>query len=93
MGTVGVKDLKNKLSQYLRRVRRGEEVIVTDRGQPVAILHRIEASDRVASLEARLAGLAAEGVVAMPARRPLRRVHRVDVAGRPLSDIILEERG
>jgi prevent-host-death family protein len=38
MKTVGVRDLKNKLSEYLRRVRLGEGVLVTDRGEVVAEL-------------------------------------------------------
>jgi prevent-host-death family protein len=33
---VGTKDLKNRLSFYLRRVRLGEVLHVTDRGTPVA---------------------------------------------------------
>jgi antitoxin (DNA-binding transcriptional repressor) of toxin-antitoxin stability system len=36
--TVGVRELKNRLSEYLRLVRRGEEILVTDRGQVVAEL-------------------------------------------------------
>jgi prevent-host-death family protein len=38
MKTVGVRDLKNRLSEYLRRVRSGESVLVTDRGEVVAEL-------------------------------------------------------
>ncbi len=38
MKTVGVRDLRNKLSEYLRRVRLGESVLVTDRGEVVAEL-------------------------------------------------------
>jgi len=38
MKTVGVRDLKNRLSEYLRRVRLGESVLVTDRGEVVAEL-------------------------------------------------------
>jgi prevent-host-death family protein len=34
--TVGVRELKNKLSQYLRLVRSGDSVLVTDRGEVVA---------------------------------------------------------
>lgn len=34
--TVGVAELKAKLSEYLRRVRRGEELLVHDRDQPIA---------------------------------------------------------
>ena len=35
---VGVRQLRQNLSVYLRRVRRGERLEVTDRGQPVALL-------------------------------------------------------
>jgi antitoxin (DNA-binding transcriptional repressor) of toxin-antitoxin stability system len=31
-----VRELKNGLSGYLRRVRKGETIVVTDRGHPVA---------------------------------------------------------
>ncbi len=36
MRAVGVRELKNKLSEYLRLVRAGEEVLVTDRGEVIA---------------------------------------------------------
>jgi|ERR1700679_942827 antitoxin (DNA-binding transcriptional repressor) of toxin-antitoxin stability system len=36
MRTVGVRELKKRLSEYLREVRRGESVLVTDRGKVVA---------------------------------------------------------
>lgn len=36
MQIVGVRELRNKLSEYLRRVRLGERVLVTDRGEVVA---------------------------------------------------------
>jgi len=36
MKAVGVRELKNKLSEYLRDVRRGEVVLVTDRGTVIA---------------------------------------------------------
>lgn len=35
---VGVRELKAKLSEYLGRVAEGEDVVVTDRGTPVARL-------------------------------------------------------
>ena len=38
METVGLRELKNRLSEYIRRVRAGEAVVVTDRGQVVAEL-------------------------------------------------------
>lgn len=38
MTAVGIRELKNQLSRYLKRVRTGERLVVTERGNPVAIL-------------------------------------------------------
>lgn len=38
MKTVGLRELKNRLSEYVRQVRAGQAVVVTDRGQVVAEL-------------------------------------------------------
>ena len=35
---VGVRALKEKLSEYLERASRGELIVVTDRGEPKALL-------------------------------------------------------
>jgi prevent-host-death family protein len=48
MKTVNIGELKNQLSAYLRYVRSGEEVVVRDRGIPVARilpLHGASGSD------------------------------------------------
>ena len=38
MRAVGIRELKNRLSEYLRRVQEGERVLVTDRGRVIAEL-------------------------------------------------------
>ncbi len=54
MNRVGVRELRQNLSVYLRRVRRGETLEVTERGRPVAVLQPImDPDDRFARLEAR----------------------------------------
>jgi len=40
MRAVGLKVLKNRLSEYLRRVKSGERLVVTERGRPVAVISR-----------------------------------------------------
>lgn len=92
MSTVGIKELKNRLTAYLRRTKQGEEVIVTERGKPIALIQRIQAVERAASLEARLARLAAQGLITLPSQSPLKHVRAVKVSGKPVSRIILEER-
>jgi prevent-host-death family protein len=45
---VGVRELKQHLSEYLERAAQGETIRVTDRGQPKAILGPVPGSGRVA---------------------------------------------
>ncbi len=35
---VSIREMKNRLSKYLKLVRTGKEVVITDRGRPVARL-------------------------------------------------------
>ena len=73
MQTVGVRDLKARLSQVLKEVQRGETVLVTDRGRVVAELRSPTVAVRPSSpLERAVADLAAQGVlrVAEPTSDP-----------------------
>ena len=42
MKTVSISDLKAPLSEYVDLVRNGEEIVVTDRGQPVVRMLKVE---------------------------------------------------
>lgn len=89
---VGVRELKNHLSGYLERVARGEEVIVTDRGRPVARLSSVSSVSSVSSATNRLAELIASGVVTPPTsstrQLPTRRIR----ASGLVSDLVAEQR-
>jgi prevent-host-death family protein len=39
MRKIGLKTLKNKLSEYVRAACAGETIVITDRGRPVAEIH------------------------------------------------------
>jgi prevent-host-death family protein len=85
---VGTRELKNRLSQYLRRVKAGETIIITERGEPVGQIVPIQVD-----LASRLKKLAEAGVVewdgqTLPAYQP-KAVNRSD---RLLSDLVAEER-
>ena len=82
---VGVRDLKNNLSRYLDGVGNGTEVIVTDRGRPVARLVKIDASTD------RLADLIDAGVV-RSARSRSRRLPKRVAASATVSDLVAEQR-
>ena len=38
MSSIGIRELRQRASEYLRRVEAGETIEVTDRGRPVALL-------------------------------------------------------
>lgn len=60
MQNVGTAELKNRLSEYLRRVRSGEGFLVTDRGHAIAKLEPVRA-DHAASLQEKLSALITSG--------------------------------
>ena len=83
---VGIRELKNGLSKYIDQVRTGEEIIVTDRGRPVAKLSPLDASND------RLVELVASGVVRPP--QSLKRHQpgvRIKSKG-TVSDLVAEQR-
>ena len=86
---VGARELKVRLGRYLRRVRQGHRLVVTDRGQPVAELRPIGGE---AGLESVLAELEAKGVVTRPTRKRLVPFRPIAPRGGLLSDAVRRDR-
>jgi prevent-host-death family protein len=84
---VGVRELRQNLSVYLRRVKAGETLEVTEHGQPVAEL-RPRAARPVSVIDRMLA----EGRITPATVDHRTLVPPPAVPGRPLSDILLEMR-
>lgn len=66
MLTVGVRELKNRLTHYLQLTHDGERIVVTDHGTPIAILHDLTKLESDAHPEEYLAKAAAEGMIRLP---------------------------
>jgi prevent-host-death family protein len=66
MTTATVSKLKASLSEYLRRVKAGEEVVVSERGRPIAKLVPVTGGD---ALPDHLAEMARQGLARVGARR------------------------
>lgn len=96
MRTVGIRELKNSLSEYIRRIRAGETVLVTDRGEIVAELcapgaNRVDPAVPPALAALARRGLATLGSGASPELyRPLPRPRRGRVTA---ARLLNEERG
>ncbi len=88
-GSVGVRELKTRLGRYLRRVRRGERLVVTDRGEPVAELRPLEGA---AAEEAGLRALEALGILTRTGDGRLTPFRALQSTGRPASDAVREGR-
>jgi antitoxin (DNA-binding transcriptional repressor) of toxin-antitoxin stability system len=79
MRAVGLKVLKNKLSEYVRLAARGEIILVTDRDRVVAELVPPSAGRSLWAADAQLAALVRDGVLrpplmprgTVPPRRPV----------------------
>ena len=89
---VGVRDLKNHITSYLKLTKANREVIVTERGKPIAVIQPIGSTGTPQSLEARIAALSARGEISAPEGSLVPRIRRIRVGGRPLSEEIVAER-
>ena len=65
MKTVDLREFKNRLSEYIRQVRSGESVLVTDRGEVVAELSSPGHSSIDTSVPAGLVALARRGLLTL----------------------------
>lgn len=86
---VGVRELKTRLGRYLREVRGGRTIVITDRGDPVAELRPIP---QAAGAEAEIDRLVALGRVSRVAKGPLAPFRPIRRKGLSLSDAIREGR-
>ena len=83
--TVGIKELKAHLSDYVTRSREGERFLVTDRGEPVAELIPLSPERRS------LSRLNAAGVIEWRGGKP-KGLRGVVVRGEPVSETIVRDR-
>ncbi|RPI51601.1 MAG: type II toxin-antitoxin system prevent-host-death family antitoxin [Chloroflexi bacterium] len=86
--TVGIRELKARLSSYVDQVKSGHSVVITERGEPVARIVPM-----VSSLEARLKDLAEAGLIAwsgreLPPAAPVARTRGQQM----VSELLLEDR-
>jgi len=88
---VGVRELKDGLSRYLRLAHDGASIVVCDRGEPVAMLTPLPGAGKAAaSMAEHLASLAARGLLTLgdgrKMRRPPRKSPKVDLSAAVIED-------
>lgn len=85
MISVGVKELKARLSSYIDRVSHGEEVIITEHGKEVALVVPITKERR------RIKELQDSGMARWAGGKP-EGLKGIKIKGKTVSDTVLEER-
>lgn len=93
---VGIRELKNQLSKYIRQVEAGDVVVVTDRGRVVAELWPPGRHER-RDIHPGLLEMERKGLIRL-ATRPndpslYRRMPYVDLGGKTIEDLMDEIRG
>lgn len=96
MKQVGIRELKNRLSHYVRRAKAGDEIQVTDRGEPVAELVPPRRARGRVDMQEWLKDLARRGLATLPSTHDRsvyrRRMRRLAPRG-TAQKLIDEERG
>jgi prevent-host-death family protein len=92
MNIVGVRELKNRLTQYLKLTKKGEEVLVTERGKAIAVIRPTESNLPPTSLETKLTELAREGRILLPRRKFLSKIPLIKISGQAISATVIEGR-
>jgi len=86
--TVGIRDLKAQLSSYVRQVKAGSMVVITERGKPVGRIVPLSPS-----VETRMQGLIRAGLMAWSGRRLVPMMPVAQTRGkRTVADLLLEDR-
>jgi prevent-host-death family protein len=91
MNRIGVRQLQQNAAAAVRRVRHGEQIEVTDRGRPVAMLVPVAARNVLDALEAAGRLARAEGDL-LELGTPIRRVRKVEAPSRRLARMRAAER-
>lgn len=89
---LGLREANQRFSRVIRAVRAGRDVVLTDRGQPIAVIAPLRKTN--AARQA-IEAMADEGLVipaARPGPMPSARWRPVTVIGTPLSRTIIDER-
>lgn len=90
MERVGLREANVHFAKYMKMVKEGEEILLTDRGEPFAVIKPL--AKRKKPVEERLQLLEKEGILIRAKKRKLTLHELVTLEGRPLSEIVAEER-
>jgi prevent-host-death family protein len=87
---LGLREANQHFSKAIKAVRAGTEVVLTERGKPIAVIKPIKEAPETETILKRMAD---ERLVTLPTRTgPLPRFEPVPLNGKPLSQTVIDDR-
>jgi antitoxin (DNA-binding transcriptional repressor) of toxin-antitoxin stability system len=91
MISAGIKNLKNNLSKYLYQVKKGEDILITERGKVIARIIREDPKN--ISLREVLSPLIVNGLITLPSQKIDKEISApIKLPGKPVSEMVIEDR-
>ena len=91
MISAGIREVKNNLSRLLIQVKAGNEIVITERGKPIARIVKEEQAGN--AIRTALAPLVQSGLVVLPSRALIKgEVSMVEAQGKAVSEMVAEDR-
>ena len=87
---IGLREANLHFSKYIEQVRNGEQIVLTERGEPIALLKPVKSRSGV--LQDRLEILEKRGLLRRPTKSGFRIPRGVRIQGRPLSQYVSADR-
>lgn len=89
---LGLREANQRFSKAIKAVRAGKEVVLTERGQPIAVIKPIKTKE---ALEIAIQAMVDEGFLKPASRKgptPTPRWRPAKVKGKPLSQTVIDDR-
>ena len=89
---LGLREANQQFSKAIKAVRAGKEVVLTERGRPIAVIKPIREND---ALDVALQAMVDDGFLKPASRKgptPMPRWRPVKVKGKPLSQTVIDDR-
>jgi prevent-host-death family protein len=87
---MGLREANQRFSKAIKAVKQGKEVVLTERGKPIAIIKPLQGEGKTSAIIERLE---AEGILRRPRKRgSMPPWNPIRIKGKPMSETLREER-
>ena len=87
---IGLREANLHFSKYIEHVRNGEQIVLTERGEPIAVIKPVKS--RARTLDSRLEILETSGLLKRSSKGAFRPPRAIRISGKALSEFISKDR-